>query len=141
MEGLRKAYRLVQDTLLEKERRLRETNDRLLAKRGEKLLLNIGGLVYWLNLPLVTKDKFAQVWTGPWRIVDRFGANCYKLALPSKAGGAFRIASYDQLRRYEARHDFLPEESTPVAVADPTLARPESTIALPLWNLLPILLL
>ena len=101
LDALRAAYATIHDKMFAKEAALAISNDRIVAT-NPTVLYNVGDIV--LSWKRQTKDKEAAglhaSWTEPWRVVDRWGAGVYKLELPSRSGGDYRLAPAHQLQRY-----------------------------------------
>ena len=121
LDALRVAHAAIHDKLFAKEAALAMKNDRIVAD-NPTVLYNVGDLVTWKRQ---AKDKAADqltaTWTGPWRVVDRWGAGVYKIELPSKSGGEYRLAPAYQLQRYHSRPEVFPEVVEPDYIA-PTAA-------------------
>ena len=109
LDSIRTAYAVVHEKLFAKEAALKSSNSRILSSHPE-VLYNVGDLVTWQRqYQDKDADKLLAQWTGPWRIVDRWGAGVYKLESPSKMGGDYRLAPAAQLKRYFSRSDHFPE--------------------------------
>ena len=108
LDSIRTAYAVVHEKLFAKEAALKSSNSRILSSHPE-VLYNVGDLVTWQRqYQDKDADKLLAQWTGPWRIVDRWGAGVY-IESPSKMGGDYRFAPAAQLKRYFSRSDHFPE--------------------------------
>ena len=107
------AHRSLRDANMKQDKILMEKNHKKLAD-ADKILFNIGEYVLWKNhIPdPKAKHKLNPQWLGPYRILDRYGAGCYKIEMLSQRG-KYRIAPALQLKRYHSRMDYFQEIPPP----------------------------
>ena len=112
LDGLHAAFNTIRDSLLTKEAKVNDKNRALLKSLGQTILFNVGDLVTWTNALHTPgdRDTFAPRSLGPFRILQRYGAGCYKIEMLGQSGN-FRIANSTQLTLYTGRVEhFLPDK-------------------------------
>jgi hypothetical protein len=112
LDAVHESLNIVRDNLLNKEDSLHAKNKELIRTLGASIMFNVGDLVSWGDELLTPGERttFAPRSVGPYRILQRYGAGCYKLEMVGNKG-QFRIANASQLARYTGKIDhFLPDK-------------------------------
>jgi transposase InsO family protein len=142
LDALQASHVAVRESLLVKDASIEARNVELLAKRRESLIFEVGDLVLWSDLMPVdagTKSTFKPRQLGPFKVISRYGAGCYKIEMMA-ARGQYRVASALQLSRYHSRHDhFLPDmvaSDDPALLVDQTVSSVSVDPVVPVINLL-----
>jgi hypothetical protein len=115
LDGLHAAFTVMRDDLLTREATTDEKNRALLDKLAPHITFEVDDLVLWSNemVDPGRKHAFDPRFTGPWRVITRYGAGCYKIEMLG-GGNTCRIANASQLKRYHSRLEHFPPDDVDV---------------------------